>query len=106
MVDYEKLYHIMVDSSEKVIEQIERQNFGTAAELLKRGEQDAEELYIKLSEAEGIDYQRLSLMLLDEIKDVLEFMRNGKFPEAEGVLLAVMHCAQDDIEESETQAQT
>ncbi len=47
MVDYEKPYHVMVDASEKAIEQIELHNYGTALDTLKRGEQNAEELYIE-----------------------------------------------------------
>ena len=33
-MDYEKLYHIMVDASERVIEAIESQNYGLAKEIL------------------------------------------------------------------------
>ena len=46
MVDYEKLYCLMVDASERAIEAIERQSFDTARDILIAAEQSAEELYI------------------------------------------------------------
>ena len=49
-MDYEALYHLMVDASERAIEAIERQNFGTAKDILIRAQQDAEELYISANE--------------------------------------------------------
>ena len=50
MMDYEVLYHLMVDASERAIEAIERQNCGTAKDILIRAQQDAEELYISANE--------------------------------------------------------
>ena len=49
-MDYEVLYHLMVDASERAIEAIERQNCGTAKDILIRAQQDAEELYISANE--------------------------------------------------------
>ena len=46
MVDYEKLYHLMVDASERAIEAIERQNYDAARDILITAEQSAEELYV------------------------------------------------------------
>ena len=49
---YKKMYHLMVDASEKAIEAMERQNYGEAKEILINAEQAAEELYVE-NEAEG-----------------------------------------------------
>lgn len=95
MVDYKSLYHIMVDASEKVIEQIERQNYAAAAEILKQGMQNAEDLYIELAEAKESASQKHIFVLLEDIKDVLEMLDNGQLSEAKGTLLAVAHCAED-----------
>ena len=46
MVDYEKLYHLMVNASEDTIAEIERQNYGSAKEILVAAEQRCEEIYI------------------------------------------------------------
>ena len=46
MENYQKLYARMVDASERAISEIERQNFGTAKEILSAAEQECEELYI------------------------------------------------------------
>lgn len=50
MVDYEKLYHLMVDASERAIEAIEQQRYDTARDILIDAEQSAEELYISAEE--------------------------------------------------------
>ena len=52
MYDYQPLYHIMVRASEKAIEQIEKQNYGMAKDILIRAEQEAEELYIEAEREE------------------------------------------------------
>ena len=52
MVDYKKMYHIMVDASERAITAITQQNYGTAKEALIQAEQAAEELYIETAEDE------------------------------------------------------
>ena len=44
---YKKLYHIMVDASERAIEAMEQSNYGEAKEILIQAEQTAEELYIE-----------------------------------------------------------
>ena len=49
-MDYEVLYHLMVDASERAIEAIERQNCDAAKDILIRAQQDAEELYISANE--------------------------------------------------------
>lgn len=49
-MDYEVLYHLMVDASERAIEALERQNCGTAKDILIQAQQDAEELYISANE--------------------------------------------------------
>ena len=49
-MDYEALYHLMVDASERAIEALERQNCGTAKGILIQAQQDAEELYISANE--------------------------------------------------------
>lgn len=46
MVDYEKMYHLMVDASERAIEAIERQSYDAARSILINAEQSAEELYL------------------------------------------------------------
>ncbi len=53
MVDYSKLYHIMLDGAEKAIAALDAQNFGTAREILIRAEQEAEERYIETDESDG-----------------------------------------------------
>ena len=49
-MDYEALYHLMVDASERAIEALERQNCGAAKDILIQAQQDAEELYISANE--------------------------------------------------------
>ena len=46
MTIYQKLYSMMVDASEKAISEIEKQNYGTAKEILIAAEQSCEEHYI------------------------------------------------------------
>ena len=46
MVDYEKLYCLMVDASERAIEAIEQERYDAARDILIAAEQSAEELYI------------------------------------------------------------
>ena len=45
MVDYEKLYHLMVNASEDAIAEIEKQNYGRAKEILIAAEQRCEDIY-------------------------------------------------------------
>ena len=51
-MDYSRLYHLMVDASERAIEQLERQNYGMAKEILIQAEQEAEEQYLQAAEDE------------------------------------------------------
>ena len=46
MVDYKKLYCLMVDASERAIEAIEQKRYDAARDILVTAEQSAEELYI------------------------------------------------------------
>ena len=46
MVDYEKLYCLMVDASERAIEAIEQKHYDAARDILIAAEQSAEELYV------------------------------------------------------------
>ena len=46
MPDYKQLYILMVDASERAIEEIENQNYGAAKEILIAAEQKCEEIYI------------------------------------------------------------
>ena len=46
MTDYKELYVLMVDASEKAIEEIEKQNYGAAKEILIVAERKCEEIYI------------------------------------------------------------
>lgn len=55
MIDYEKLYHIMVDASEKAIEAIDNQNYGLAKQLLIHAEQKAEDRYIEADDSDDHD---------------------------------------------------
>ena len=45
-MDYKELYILMLDASERAIEAIEKQNYGTAKEILIAAEQECEERYI------------------------------------------------------------
>ena len=46
MADYKKLYCLMVDAAERAIEEIERQCYDAARDILIAAEQSAEELYV------------------------------------------------------------
>ena len=46
MPDYKQLYILMLDASERAIEEIEKQNYGAAKEILIAAEQKCEEIYI------------------------------------------------------------
>ena len=48
MTDYKELYVLMVDASERAIEEIEKANYGTAKEILIATEQKCEEIYISV----------------------------------------------------------
>lgn len=55
MVDYKKMYYIMIDASERAITAISQQNYGLAKKALIRAEREAEELYIDTAEDEDED---------------------------------------------------
>ena len=44
--DYKKMYLTLFQSMLKAMEAMEEQNYGQAMEILKQGQQDAEEIYI------------------------------------------------------------
>jgi len=46
MQDYQKLYTMLFNALTDAVEQLDRQNFGAARELLIRAQQSAEEAYI------------------------------------------------------------
>lgn len=50
MPDYQKLYVHLFQALTKSIEALERQDFGTARELLIQGQQEAEELYLDMED--------------------------------------------------------
>jgi len=52
MMDFQHLYHILLNASEDAIAQIEQQNYGLAKEILIRAEQQAEEEYLQQGEIE------------------------------------------------------
>ena len=52
MVDYKKMYHIMVDASERAIAEMTQQNYGIAKRTLVLAERKAEELYSETAEDE------------------------------------------------------
>ena len=54
---YQKLYHLMVDASERAIEALEQQNYGSAKDILIQAEQNAEELYIDSEPETGTPQQ-------------------------------------------------
>ena len=51
MVNYEQLYHLMVNASEDALAAMEQQNYGTAREILVAAECRAEELYIRAEDS-------------------------------------------------------
>ena len=46
MPDYEKMYHLLFNAITDALEQLEKQNFGSAKDLLIAAQQQAEEIYI------------------------------------------------------------
>ena len=51
-MDYKRLYHIMLDASERALKEMEQQHFDTAWAILVKGEREAEEKHIEMSEDE------------------------------------------------------
>ena len=45
-MNYEKLYHLLFNAITDALEQLEKQNYGTAKETLIAAQQEAEEIYI------------------------------------------------------------
>ena len=52
MVDYKKMYYIMMDASERAIIALKQQNYGVAKKILIAAERRAEELYIETADKE------------------------------------------------------
>ena len=50
MPDYKKMYHIAFNAITDALEELDRQNFGTALELLKKAQFHTEDLYIAQGE--------------------------------------------------------
>ena len=47
---YQKAYHLLFNGITDALEAMEKQNFGQAGELLRRAQQEAEELYFAAGE--------------------------------------------------------
>ena len=47
MPDYEKLYHLLFNAITDALEEMENQNYGEAAALLRKAQLNAEEAYIE-----------------------------------------------------------
>ena len=45
-MNYEKLYHLLFNAITDALEQMEKQNYGTAKKNLIAAQQEAEEIYI------------------------------------------------------------
>ena len=45
-MNYKKLYHLLFNAITDALEQMEKQNFGTAKETLIAAQQEAEEIYM------------------------------------------------------------
>ena len=45
-MNYEKLYHLLFNAITDALEQMEKENYGTAKETLIAAQQKAEEIYI------------------------------------------------------------
>ena len=45
-MNYEKLYHLLFNAITDALEQMEKENYGTAKETLIAAQQQAEEIYI------------------------------------------------------------
>ena len=50
MTDYKELYILMLDASERAIEEIEKQNYGAAKDFLIAAERECEERYISAAQ--------------------------------------------------------
>ena len=50
MADYVQLYARMVNASERAIEEMEKQNYGAARDILIAAERQCEELYVSAPE--------------------------------------------------------
>ena len=47
MTDYQKMYLLLFNAITDALEEMEKQNYGEAAELLRKAQADAEEIYIE-----------------------------------------------------------
>jgi len=50
MVDYQKLYTKLFNAATDALEALEQQNIGTAKEILRRAQQEAEDVYLDSAE--------------------------------------------------------
>ncbi|MBR2717149.1 MAG: hypothetical protein IKP17_09685 [Oscillospiraceae bacterium] len=52
-LDWEKLYHLLFNRITDALEQLERRNYGSAEELLRKAQLEAEECYLGSREGEA-----------------------------------------------------
>ncbi len=52
-MDWEKLYHLLFNRITDALEQLERRNYGSAEELLRKAQLEAEECYLGSREGEA-----------------------------------------------------
>ena len=50
MVDYQKLYSLLFNAATDALEAMELQNIGTAKEILRKAQQEAEKVYLSEEE--------------------------------------------------------
>ncbi len=50
MTDYEKLYHLLFNAITDALEQMQKQNYGDARDLLVTAQQQTEEIYMESAE--------------------------------------------------------
>ena len=55
MPDYEAMYFRLFNAVTDAVEELQRLNFGTAVEILKRAQQDGEDSYVAGEETETLD---------------------------------------------------
>lgn len=49
---YQEMYLLLFNAVTDALEEMARQNYGTAAQLLREGQQNCEEIYLRASEEE------------------------------------------------------
>ena len=51
-MDYQKLYTLLFNHMTDALEQLQKNNFGLAKDILVRGQQEAEQLYLILTDGQ------------------------------------------------------